>query len=416
MRSRLILIAWIASVAAVPPALRAQAVKSPANDDCLACHGDSSAAREDGRSVAVAPEVFGASVHGAAGLGCVNCHADLAKVTEFPHPEKLALVNCATCHEAVVTQHRAGVHAQARDGGRTQAATCVSCHGMHDIKPASDPASRTHHLNVAATCGACHGPRCAGTGAPDVAGRFDDSIHGRALRRQGLVVAPNCASCHGPHEIRRKADPASTVNRGNVVRTCTKCHAGIRPAYEKGVHAQAVNAGNALAPVCADCHTAHDIRSVETDAWKLGIIRECGTCHEQSLRTYRDTFHGKITQLGFSRVAKCADCHGAHDILPASNPASMISPGRRLSTCQQCHPTANANFAQYDPHADPHDRTRNPALYFTSVFMKLLLGGVFLFFGMHTLLWFPRSFQARRERARTHRPGARPEPPAREEG
>ena len=84
---------------------------------------------------------------------------------------------------------------------------------MHDIKPASDPASRTHHLNVAATCGACHGPQGARTGAPSVAAHFDDSIHGRALRKQGLVVAPNCASCHGPHEIRKKTDPASTVHR-----------------------------------------------------------------------------------------------------------------------------------------------------------------------------------------------------------
>ena len=87
----------------------------------------------------------------------------------------------------------------------------------------------------------------------------------------------------------------------------------------------------------------------------------------------------------------------------------MISPQRRLATCQQCHPAANASFALYDPHADPHDRDRNPMLYYTSVFMKLLLGGVFLFFGMHTLLWFPRSLQARRERSQ--RPSG-PAPPA----
>jgi hypothetical protein len=413
MRIRLLLIVAVLAVAGAAHPSYGQGVKPPANDDCLACHGDSSAVREDGRSVAVLPDVFGASVHGAAGVACVDCHADLATVTEFPHPEKLAAANCVTCHEAVVAQYRAGAHAQAIAGGSTQAATCVSCHGMHDIRAASDPASRTHHLNVASTCGACHGPRGARTGAPNVASHFDDSIHGRALRRQGLVVAPNCASCHGPHDIRKKTDPASTVNRAHVVGTCTKCHEGIRPAYERSVHAQAVKAGNALAPVCADCHTAHDIGSVETDAWKLGIIRECGTCHEQSLRTYRDTFHGKITELGFTRVAKCADCHGAHDILPASNPASMISPARRLSTCRQCHATANENFARYDPHADPHDRARNPVLYYTSVFMKLLLGGVFLFFGIHTLLWFPRSLQVRREHARRREAAAGPEPPDR---
>jgi hypothetical protein len=415
MRIRSLLTLAVLAAAVAPPPARAQAVKPPANDDCLACHGDSSAARADGRSVAVPPEVFGASVHGT-GIACVDCHADLAVVTEFPHPERLAPATCATCHEAVVTQYRAGVHAQAIAGGSSQAATCVSCHGMHDIRRTSDPVSRTHHLNVAATCEACHGPRGASTGAPRAAAHFDDSIHGRALRKQGLVVAPNCASCHGPHEIRRKADPASTVHRTHVVGTCTRCHEGIRPAYERSVHAWEVQAGNALAPVCADCHTAHDIGSTESDVWKLGIIRECGTCHEQSLKTYRDTFHGKVTELGFTRVAKCADCHGAHDILPASNPASTISPQRRLSTCQQCHPAANANFALYDPHADPHDRGRNPMLYYTSLFMKVLLGSVFLFFGIHTLLWFPRSLQVRRERGHTSGlPVGHERPPTREE-
>jgi hypothetical protein len=231
-----------------------------------------------------------------------------------------------------------------------------------------------------------------------VLAQFEDSIHGRALLGKGLVVAPNCASCHTAHEVRKKSDPSSHVFRANIVETCTTCHEGIRAIYEKGVHAQAVKAGNALAPVCADCHTAHGIAATNTSDWQLQIVAECGTCHEQSLRTFRDTFHGKVTELGFTRVARCSDCHGAHDVLPASNPLSTISAQGRVATCQKCHAGANANFAQYDPHADPHDTRRNPALAYASRFMQVLLGGVFLFFGIHTLLWFPRSWQVRRDR------------------
>ena len=412
-----ILVVWLGGVLTAPPALWAQAVP-PSNEDCLACHGDSSAVRADGRPVAVAAEVFDGSVHGALGLTCVTCHTDLATLTEYPHAETLKPADCSTCHEAPVTEFMASVHAASRAGATATGATCADCHGMHDIKPSSDPASRTNHFNVAATCGACHGPSGARAGAASVLGTFQDSIHGQALTRTGLAVAPNCASCHGAHEIRPAADAASRVHRGNVVGTCTTCHAGIRPAYEAGVHARAVAAGNTQAPVCADCHTAHGIGSVVTDRWQLGVIEECGTCHAESLRTYRDTFHGKVTELGFTRVAKCADCHGAHGILPASDPASMVSPGRRLATCQTCHPAANVNFARYDPHADPHDPQRSPALYYTSLFMKGLLGGVFVFFGLHTLLWFPRSLQARRQRDR--RVGADadgpPGGPSREEG
>lgn len=403
MRSSMRGLSLAVLVSAASAGLAAQPA-APTNEDCLMCHGDAGAVRADGRPMAVTPDVFGGSVHGAMGLTCVTCHTDLAAVTEFPHAERLKPADCSSCHEAPVTQFLASAHAAARSGGSTTAATCASCHGAHDILPSSDPASRTNHFNLAATCGACHGPAGGGTGAPAVLADFSDSIHGQALTRTGLTVAPNCASCHGAHEIRAKADSASRVHRDAIVETCATCHAGIKPAYEGGVHAQAVKAGNARAPVCADCHTAHEIGRVATDEWQLGIIRECGTCHQESLRTYRDTFHGKVTELGFTRVAKCADCHGTHGILPASNPASMVSPERRLATCQSCHPSANANFAQYDPHADPHDPERNPTLYYTSLFMKGLLGSVFAFFGIHTLLWFPRSLQARRERGRAGSP------------
>jgi hypothetical protein len=37
--------------------------------------------------------------------------------------------------------------------------------------------------------------------------------------------------------------------------------------------------------------------------------------------------------------------------------------------------------------------------------MKSLLAGTFVFFGIHTLLWFPRSLQVRRERNRHDRAG-----------
>jgi hypothetical protein len=59
-----------------------------------------------------------------------------------------------------------------------------------------------------------------------------------------------------------------------------------------------------------------------------------------------------------------------------------------------------------DPHADKHNPDRNPVLYYASEFMKWLLLGVFGFFGLHAMLWFPRGFaERRRHNADT------PEPP-----
>jgi nitrate/TMAO reductase-like tetraheme cytochrome c subunit len=223
--------------------------------------------------------------------------------------------------------------------------------------------------------------------------KYHDSIHGKALEKSGLLVSAKCTDCHGNHDIRRKSDPASGVYRANIPATCGKCHGGIQTLYASGIHGSKLAAGDPRVPVCASCHTAHEIRRTDADAWKLDVLAECGSCHEQSLATYRDTFHGQVTRLGFARVASCSDCHGAHDVYPKADARSSISPEHRVATCRKCHPAASASFAGYDPHADKHDAQRNPALYWTARFMQLLLLGVFVFFGLHTSLWFQRSLR-----------------------
>jgi hypothetical protein len=401
-----VVIAWCAAggLAFAQKAAPAKAAaKAPTNDDCLACHGDASLTGAGGRPVAVAPEKFAASIHGQSGQACVACHADLATVTEFPHAEKLAPVNCAACHDEPGKQYDAGVHAQARrSSAASVAAACKDCHGTHEIRTAKDPESSTYHLNLPATCGHCHGnPDIIKKGRitiGNVVAQFQDSIHGQALSRSGLLSAPNCSDCHGFHDIKRKNDSTSRVFRGNVPETCGKCHEGITRRYMTGIHGQELVKGNPEAPVCVKCHSAHEIQRVEAGSWRLQVLKECGTCHKQSIRTYRDTFHGQVTQLGFVRVATCADCHGAHDIFPKRDPRSTVSSANLVATCRKCHTGATTSFAKYDPHADRHDRARNPLLYYAARFMETLLVGVFLFFGVHTALWFSRSVPMGRSR------------------
>jgi hypothetical protein len=398
IRIGLCAVAWLLA----GPAAAGQSPKPPANDDCLACHGDASAKRDDGRSIGVDAKQFQASTHGP--MACVDCHQDLAVVTEFPHASTLKPVRCASCHDGPRAQYAAGAHGLSREHGQTLAASCTDCHGTHDILSAADPQSSTNHLNLPRTCGKCHGNPDVITRANiqigDVASKYHDSIHGRAVEKAGLVVAPTCVDCHGNHDIRRRTDPMSPVFRSNVPHTCGKCHAGIRQRFEAGIHGAALAQGRGRAPVCSDCHTAHGIQTVETEAWRLSVTRECGTCHAESQRTFRDTFHGQVTSLGFVRVAACADCHAAHDIFPKSDARSSVSPGHLVETCSRCHAGANAGFVQYDPHADRHDKTRGAALYYAAKFMNMLLLGVFVFFGVHTALWLPRGMKARREARR----------------
>lgn len=374
---------------------------APTNDDCLTCHS-SEQERAHGKTIPPVTDALLKSIHGQTEVACVDCHAD-PQAAEVPHPEKLARVTCTNCHEDQVSAYNKSIHAAARrNSADSPAAMCSDCHGSHAILGAKDPESPIYHFNLPATCGKCHADQTiidkAHIKVGNVPAMFHDSIHGQALEKSGLVVAPNCATCHGNHEIRRASDPQSRVNRANIPTTCGTCHQGIKAMYADSVHAAALKQGNPRAAVCADCHTAHQTRHVDA-AWKVSVVKECGTCHEQSIRSFRDSFHGKVTSLGFERAATCAQCHGSHRIFAKDDPRSTVAAGHVVDTCRKCHSNAPANLAKYDPHADAGNRTRNAGLFFTSWAMKLLLLGVFSFFGIHTLLWFVRELQLRRRRA-----------------
>jgi hypothetical protein len=175
-----------------------------------------------------------------------------------------------------------------------------------------------------------------------------------------------------------------------VAATCGKCHAGVERDYHLGVHGEALALGNKQAPECATCHSAHSITRTESDQWQLSAVKECGTCHAQALATYRDTYHGKVSNLGFTPVAKCVDCHRPHQIFRPSDPRSSVHPQNLQATCGSCHDHVTANFVKYQPHANEHDPVKLPALYYTARFMDVLMIGVFGFFGLHTTLWFLR--------------------------
>ncbi len=205
--------------------------------------------------------------------------------------------------------------------------------------------------------------------------------------------------------MRPKSDPKSRVARANVPDTCGACHANVKEVWANSHHGKLRQSNVLQAPGCTDCHSTHEIRQHSDPRFQLAVTEQCGTCHADFSKTYRDTCHGQVTQLGFAQIATCASCHGAHEVLPASNPKSKVSPQNRLATCQQCHPKATANFVSFDPHANKHSSERGITLFVASKFMELLLLGVFAFFGAHTLLWFFRSLKAVKERKAQERLG-----------
>jgi len=145
---------------------------------------------------------------------------------------------------------------------------------------------------------------------------------------------------------------------------------------------------------------SHTIQRVDVSDFRQEIISQCGKCHEDVTETYFDTFHGKVSKLGATQTARCYDCHGSHDILPPTNPDSKLSRANVVETCKECHPNSNRKFVGYLTHATHHNKDKYPYLHYTYLFMTSLLVGVFVVFGMHTLLWVPRAMVERRKNRR----------------
>jgi hypothetical protein len=393
----------------------AAAPSGPSDEDCLSCHTDPNTTRADNKPVIVDAAKWKASIHGEVSVSCIDCHADLAGA-ELPHAEKLKPAQCGSCHEKAVPQFEKGIHAKPRTDGKGPNATCDSCHGKaHEILASGDRRSPTHLMNQVTTCAKCHDdPKLiSGNVVPGgVVPGYVDSIHGRGMTKAGLNVAPTCTSCHGAHDVRTKEDVKSPTYGINQSAMCGKCHEGISEKYDTSIHGVKVKEQHGKPrrpqdpepPTCTSCHSAHKIQRADVPAWELGVTNECGTCHEESLTSYRDNFHGSVTELGFSRMAKCADCHGAHDIVDKKDPRSRVVGENLLATCRTCHENAGPGFVEYDPHADPHDKDRSAILYYVSLAMQIILAGVMGTFGLHTLLWLVRSLI---ERSRARRKAAK---------
>lgn len=123
---------------------------------------------------------FNESVHGKALVrgvkdapACTNCHGEHNILSHDDPRSPVAPLNvsgkvCSPCHSSLTLSQKYGIsadryktfsdsyHGLAIQAGSVEVANCASCHGVHNIKPSSDPTSTIHKANLATTCGKCH--------------------------------------------------------------------------------------------------------------------------------------------------------------------------------------------------------------------------------------------------------------------
>ena len=343
------------------PKLQAQS-----QDDCLACHSDPELKRANGTSLFLNQERYADSSHGQAGLSCLDCHAGLRGVRDFPHAEKLKKVACASCHEKPASEASLSIHGRTASDKKEPLPGCPDCHGSHDIRPARDFESMTSPINLPQTCGRCHLEKVKNGRGGEFIRQYEQSIHFRAIKKSGLTLSASCSTCHGSHAIQAVGSSQSLVSRKNIIRACGQCHVGIEKDYLEGVHGKDYLKGIKDVPVCTDCHSEHAILQAQDPNSRVYVTRVaevCARCHDNlsiarqygmsasRLKSFSDSYHGTALKFGETRVANCSSCHGFHDIRAASDPKSTINPANLPQTCGRCHAGAGKNFARGKIHS-----------------------------------------------------------------
>jgi cytochrome b subunit of formate dehydrogenase len=254
---------------------------------------------------------------------CLSCHRDSRKVLED-----------SAVSRGFIASYAESVHGLSLSHGNAKAANCVDCHGSHETAGALASGSRENQRNVPATCSKCH---------ENQAREYATSAHSEALVK-GLPDAPVCTTCHGEHEILKPSDPRAAVSSRNVSQmVCGRCHASVTLAKRYGMSSD-------------------------------------------QFQTFTDSYHGLSTRGGSVVAVNCASCHGAHGILPSSNPNSPINRNNLERTCGQCHPGADKRFTAARVHASQGPDGQEPVVYWVATLYLWLIvavvGGMVLHNGL----------------------------------
>ena len=332
---------------------------SAASKECLECHDGSKELKgttADGKKRtlhALPPAQVASGAH--ANMQCADCHQDVVD-NQAPHKKTGAKApECASCHQARLDKAR-------------QAAGAASSPDIGLV--------------------------------PERAKLYEQSVHSRPNADDPSHRNAVCSDCHDSHTFARTqpGTPAHDAKRLAQPPMCGTCHEDHIDEYSGSVHGKKLlDKKDPKAAICSDCHNPHGIDRTSNPVAKLAAVKACAECHKDNAKSYADTYHGQVANLGYAHTAMCFNCHGSHDILSPKDPKSKVHADHRLETCQKCHKEAGPGFVSFQPHGHPHDFKRYPQIWLTSKFMIGLLAGTFAFFWIHLLLWLYREHKDRKE-------------------
>lgn len=260
--------------------------------------------------------------------------------------------------------------------------------------PASKAATRAYDLDFTlptagkSGCLVCHGDESLQRISIDATSSI--WVDTNVLQTSAHKNDTPCTGCHldfaytAPHRQVDRGDDWL----GSAKAACKNCHTEVFSEYANGAHSPAGQPGTeasvtaatrraegkpATVPQCGDCHGGHSIPASDNveaqDALHRSGNAMCGQqdCHVSEAGTYEDYYHGAAYRRGSLDAPSCWDCHGFHDIIPASERISPVHPSRLSETCGQegCHKDADdPAFLAYAEliHGQQEIRSENPVV------------------------------------------------------
>lgn len=249
----------------------------------------------------------------------------------------------------------------------------VSVPALAQTAPES-PQPRT--ASLAPSCTSCHEDsdiESKGQGLYVPQTLVDSSVHSDVT----------CTDCHPPTKGVLHQDVAAELKATRA--SCAGCHEDQNVAYEAGAHGSGDPEGK---PTCVICHGSHEIQPADSRDFVVAEANDrCSECHDERGQSFfKGNYHGKETNLGRTDVAVCADCHGAHTVLPESDPESPVNAANRLQMCASCHEGAGPNFADIQIHVLADPIPADPKLAASTLYFIIILTVTFGLFGWHMVL------------------------------
>ncbi len=178
-------------------------------------------------------------------------------------------------------------------------------------------------------CLVCHADNTLIT--TNAAGRAISLFVDEARLAASVHKTNSCVSCHTDITTGHPDDnrPVAPVN-------CARCHAEQGESYGASVHGLARKAGHEDAAACVDCHGSHDILPPTSPASPLHFVHQaqtCGRCHPQEAHEVASSVHGKAMATGVRDAPTCTDCHSEHKIEALKDG----SPLEISDVCSRCH-------------------------------------------------------------------------------